>query len=699
MKAKKPILSVLPTVLLCCTAILASLYCTITAFHLSVDHALLVGGTLLAGLIGTLVFQLPHKKITLPVTLLIGIALFYVSFDTISAGAQAVCGEVFPLLERAYGWFGGIVFPHAGGKSEMTVALLFLSIVAVGLSLFGILHCNSCLLSAVVTLPAFFMSASVTNYPPATGAVLALTAALVLLVFTQAARSTNPATANRLGALLLIPLAVFFLLIGKLVPGENYQRKGFIDRLQALFLDSASSTGSERPRRTELSSLELARINRVDLSTLGSLRQSPDPVLEVTTGYDGPLYLRGNSLCAYDGASWTEDGQPGSPIDNVLSYAGKLFPDSVTHYSASIREIAHHSVAYLPYYAQQIPYAMNPVSDSHVEISNKTVEYEVPFWIPDKELHGAINYSSNADEKTYADYVHITYTQLPESTRTAMQEIAPLETMVGASTTAVANAVADFYQTSGKYTLTPETMPAGEDFAVWFTRDSMAGYCVHYATSATVMLRALNIPARYVTGYAVTAKADEAVTVTGLHAHAWVEYYCDGFGWIPLEVTPTGRQTEPTPTVPDETTPDPQTPSQLPTEAAPAATAPTGTAPSQAAAQNGWWYWLLLLPAIVLFFVLRRWIVLRCRLRRMARVSREKQAEMLWHYTLRAFKVCALPLQEDAELIALKAKYSNHTLSDAELAALRTYCTEYRLQAYTALSPIRRFWARWVQIL
>lgn len=699
MKHRKPILPVLPTVLLCCIAVLASLYCTITAFHLPVDHLLLVGSTLLACLIWTLVFQLPHKKITLPITLLLGLVLFYASLDTISAGAQAVCNEVFPILTRAYGWFANIVFPNAGEQAEITIVFLFLSVVTVGLSLFGILQCNSCLLSAVVTLPAFFVSVAVINYPPATGAVLALMAALMLLVFTQAVRSTSPAAANRLGALLLIPLAVFFLLLGKLVPRENYQRKDFPDRLQALFLNSASSTDSKRPRRTEFSSLELVRANRVDLSTLGALRQSPDPVLELTTGYDGPLYLRGNSLCTYDGVSWSEIGQPGSPIDDVLSYAGKLFPDSVTHYSASIREIAHHSVAYLPYYAQQIPYSMNPVSDSHVENSNMTAEYEVPFWVPDGELHGAINYSSNADEKTYADYVHITYTQLPESTRTAMQEIAPLTTMLGASTTAVANSVAEFYRTNGKYTLTPGTMPEGEDFAVWFTRDSMAGYCVHYATSATVMLRAMNIPARYVTGYAVTAKADETVTVTGIHAHAWVEYYCDGFGWIPLEVTPAGRQTEQTPTAPDETMPHPQTPSQLPTEAAPTATAPTGTVPSQTAAQNGWWYWLLLLPAVVLFFMLRQWLVLRSRSRRMTRVSRKKQAEMLWHYTLRAFRVCALPLQEDAELIALKAKYSNHALSDAELAALRTYCAEYRLQAYAVLSPIRRFWARWVQIL
>ena len=52
------------------------------------------------------------------------------------------------------------------------------------------------------------------------------------------------------------------------------------------------------------------------------------------------------------------------------------------------------------------------------------------------------------------------------------------------------------------------------------------------------MLRALDIPARMVTGYLVDAKADAWVEVTGENAHAWAEYYSLGVGWVPLEATP-----------------------------------------------------------------------------------------------------------------------------------------------------------------
>ena len=51
------------------------------------------------------------------------------------------------------------------------------------------------------------------------------------------------------------------------------------------------------------------------------------------------------------------------------------------------------------------------------------------------------------------------------------------------------------------------------------------------------MLRALDIPARMVTGYLVDAKADAWVEVTGENAHAWAEYYSLGVGWVPLEAT------------------------------------------------------------------------------------------------------------------------------------------------------------------
>ena len=48
--------------------------------------------------------------------------------------------------------------------------------------------------------------------------------------------------------------------------------------------------------------------------------------------------------------------------------------------------------------------------------------------------------------------------------------------------------------------------PEGADFATWFLQEAKSGYCVHFATTGTVLLRALGIPARYAEGYIVIQK-------------------------------------------------------------------------------------------------------------------------------------------------------------------------------------------------
>lgn len=102
--------------------------------------------------------------------------------------------------------------------------------------------------------------------------------------------------------------------------------------------------------------------------------------------------------------------------------------------------------------------------------------------------------------------------------------------------------VKNYISSSKTYSLKTPKMPSGKDFATWFLNESNTGYCVHFATAGTLMLRALGIPARYVTGYYATAYANQTVTVTTDNAHAWVEYYSDTAGWIPLECTPSSFQ-------------------------------------------------------------------------------------------------------------------------------------------------------------
>ncbi len=71
-----------------------------------------------------------------------------------------------------------------------------------------------------------------------------------------------------------------------------------------------------------------------------------------------------------------------------------------------------------------------------------------------------------------------------------------------------------------------------------FLFDDQQGYCVHFASAMVELLRIAGIRARYCEGYtAGTGKAGKPVEITSSDAHAWVEAWIDGYGWMVFEPT------------------------------------------------------------------------------------------------------------------------------------------------------------------
>jgi protein-glutamine gamma-glutamyltransferase len=77
---------------------------------------------------------------------------------------------------------------------------------------------------------------------------------------------------------------------------------------------------------------------------------------------------------------------------------------------------------------------------------------------------------------------------------------------------------------------------------VGFVTNTKAGYCQHYAGAMAVMLRLLGIPARVAVGFGSGKFVDGKWIVTDHDAHAWVEVWFRGHGWVPFDPTP-GRFT------------------------------------------------------------------------------------------------------------------------------------------------------------
>jgi transglutaminase-like putative cysteine protease len=77
---------------------------------------------------------------------------------------------------------------------------------------------------------------------------------------------------------------------------------------------------------------------------------------------------------------------------------------------------------------------------------------------------------------------------------------------------------------------------------VEFVTRTKAGYCQHFAGAMAAMLRMLGIPARVAVGFTSGSFSDGKWIVTDHNAHAWVEVWFTGHGWVPFDPTP-GRGT------------------------------------------------------------------------------------------------------------------------------------------------------------
>jgi transglutaminase-like putative cysteine protease len=99
-------------------------------------------------------------------------------------------------------------------------------------------------------------------------------------------------------------------------------------------------------------------------------------------------------------------------------------------------------------------------------------------------------------------------------------------------------AVLDHFRDGGfRYTLEPPLL--GRDSVDEFLFESRLGYCEHFASAFVVLMRAMGVPARVVTGYqgGELNPVDGFLTVRQSDAHAWAEVWLAGRGWVRIDPT------------------------------------------------------------------------------------------------------------------------------------------------------------------
>lgn len=286
--------------------------------------------------------------------------------------------------------------------------------------------------------------------------------------------------------------------------------------------------------------------------------------LEVTSDKPGKLYLKGYVGSAYTDGRWELlEGKKYSkkyegmfqkyrkeqfhPLSQIHSYnlVSKGMTDNVIPYEkakVTVQNIsAFRKFVYLPYgasfdsvqkvaaYHQDLNLTKTLLEDT----SKQTDTYEVDVTTQDAILgYAGMTWLSTAasgseESSTYRDieadyrkFVYEMYTVLSEEDEKLVQALCPEESQD----------LAAFTDTLRKNLKKQGTQEDGWD-------------ALQYATRGALAFRYAGIPARYVEGYEVstgdsTPTGSYVVEVTGDNAHAWVEIYKSGIGWIPVDVTP-----------------------------------------------------------------------------------------------------------------------------------------------------------------
>lgn len=225
---------------------------------------------------------------------------------------------------------------------------------------------------------------------------------------------------------------------------------------------------------------------------------------------------------------------------------------------------ANLSKAFLPYFAEVNAEKVQPEGDARYVKEKDVTKVEFTLWnyavddiiaIVFREENANPARTKEAWEVWYEKYVKENYLEVPEGmkqvervaeeVRNRKQNYFSIEGKKSVNFERLNRAyqVAAWMRENTSYSLELPELPKGSDPVEYFLGTSRQGYCMHYASASVMILRKLGVPARYVSGYVVgnywqdgTTMKFEAV-VKDSDAHAWVEIYLEGFGWIPVEVT------------------------------------------------------------------------------------------------------------------------------------------------------------------
>ena len=275
-------------------------------------------------------------------------------------------------------------------------------------------------------------------------------------------------------------------------------------------------------------------------------------VSDYYTGYSWRLSQDDSSL-RFDSFLWRSDLTEAFGLDMPISdlVGENLLYSLTTDITLSvIYEIGYYTTLFAPLGVNDVSFFTS--SFDREIFFNARGEIYTPFAIPQGETlvvqarvfdFNAPNFEENfqilearsgPDPRFYD--IHARHTSLPENLPDSVRQAA-FDAVAGETSPFMqATAISRWLGENFHYTLSPVVPPEDVDFVEHFllTRE---GYCTYYATAMAIMARAVGLPSRYVTGFALERdfSYENVFYATGMTAHAWTEIYFYGIGWVTFD--------------------------------------------------------------------------------------------------------------------------------------------------------------------
>lgn len=427
----------------------------------------------------------------------------------------------------------------------------------------------------------------------------------------------------------------------------------------------------------------------------GDIEMNVEEALTVTSDTPFSGYLRGYSLSTYQNNKWD------TPKKGTLYPSINYYVDAISKgdsFRARIRTKEKYTYQFVPYYSN---------------VGNTmTLDSFVPYF---ETNHTVILDNQNIDkiksvDQEYQNYVKNNYLEVNTNTLTILdnylkEHAIDIVALKKQPVSKKIEVIRELLINNTSYSLTAGTLPEGVDFIDNFLNISKYGSCTHYSTSAALMLRIVDVPTRFVSGFVISKSdfKDREAIIRNNRSHAWVEVFDTDYGWYPVEFTPAsqGMVNEETENpgaisnmldnhLPQEEQPD------TPIEETPA---PEGkgvpsVTPNQETKIEIPVYVLEVLVAISILVIIyvQRKVRYQKKIKRYLKLNSNQKVCHGYQY-IKKHQIAMQPIEN----IALKAKFSQYTITKEELTFFEEYTKQQVEKVYTHLPIYKKIYYTYMQ--